>query len=338
MTGEFVMSFLKTCWEEGLSKEAAAELLQRQSVIHTGGQSPAWREGYEKVASMVPGGLLPLARPGYFEKSAAGGLRRSGKAVLDFFGGLKDTAVDSAKALRTGTGRVNTGLAKSKVVRKNPVAVGLAGAGLGGAALYGGSKLLSAPAGGEYTVPSMAPGGYNPEESAKARDGLVASDSVGLYEHNKKYFGEEDRKRELQQAVDTHAVNSGAAQVELQRMNSDHASATAQRKKYFNRLDGEANASESKLKEIEAYKNKMQDHKTSLLYAPYRGYLRLTGRKPNDVYNDEIAKSEGQASDAATANYRINEQRRKLQAGLIGGAAKSRTPQEMQNDFFPAYN
>ncbi len=339
MSGEFVMSFLQTCWEEGLSKEAAAELLQRQSVIHTGEQSPAWLEGYEKVAAMAPGGLLPMARDGYFEKSAAGGFRQMGTALVDLLGGAKKAIQGGYSGLSRAGHSANSVISKSKILKKNPLATAAAAAGIGGAAVYGGSKLLGGPSGGPSSyVPSMPSGSYNADESKSRLDSLVDDDSRGVYDQNKKFFNEEGRRRELADAVARNDFNSGAAQVELTKMEADRASTTALRKKKFNELDTQANASEEKLKELNGYREKMEGHKTSMLYAPYRGYLRLTGRDPNEVYNDAIAQSATEAGNVASDNYRINEMRRKMSAGVVAGSAASRTPQQMQNDFFPSYN
>ena len=343
MSGEFVMSFLQTCWEEGLSKEAAAELLQRQSVIHTGEQSPAWLEGYEKVASMAPGGLLPLMRDGYLEKSGGG---RTLHALGDLAGGIKDLAVAGGRKLSSGVGSLvgkpklnRKGVMTPSLVNRHPKSSLAAGIGLSGAAVYGGSKLLSGGPSGDGTyVPSMPSGSYNPDESRKRLDSLVEDDSRGVYDHNKKFFNEEGRRRELADAVARNDFNSGAAQTELSKMEADRASTSALRKQKFAELDTQANASAEKVKELNGYREKMEDHKKSWLYAPYRGYLKLTGRDPDTVYNDEIARAATEAGDVNSENYRINEMRRKMSDGITSGSAAARSPQQMQNDFFPSYN
>lgn len=336
MSGDFVMSFLQTCWEEGLSKEAAAELLQRQSVIHAGEQSPAWLEGYEKVAAMAPGGLLPMVRAGYFEKRALNGQIR--KSLGGLLGGIKDTVVAGAGKVRGGANYVADAARKSKAIKAHPLATAAAATSVGAAGMYGISKLMGGGGGSGSFVPSMPSGSYTPESSAKIRDSLVNADSEGIYDHNKKFFNQEPRRRELADAVARNDFNSGAAQVELQKMEADRSSITALRQKKFGELDTQANASEEKLKELTSYRQKMEDHKTSPWLAPYRGFLRMTGRNPNTVYNDAIAQSANEAGNVATDNHRINEMRRKMSAGLTEGSAKSRTPQQMQNDFFPSYN
>lgn len=335
------MSFLTTCWNEGLSKEAAAELLQRQSVVCAGEQSPEWLEGYEKVAAMAPGGLRPLARAGYFEKQGG----RTLDGLVDVVGGIKDLVVRGGSKIKGVAGYVAgksttnaTGVTVPPLVGRHPRLSAAAGVALGGAAVYGGSKLFGNGGGNGSYVPSLPSGSYTPESSAKIRDALVDADSEGVYDQNKKFFNQEPRRRELAEAVARNDFNSGAAQVELHKMEAERASTAALRQKKFGELDTQANASASKLKELNSYRQKMEDHKTSALYAPYRTFLRMTGRNPDAVYNDAIAQSANEAGNVSTDNHRINSMRQKLSAGTPQGSAKSRTPQQMQNDFFPSYN
>jgi Spy/CpxP family protein refolding chaperone len=276
-----------------------------------------------------------MAREGYFEKSALNGQTR--KAVGSLLGGLKDTIVAGAGKIRGGTNYVADAARKSKALKAHPYAAAAAPLAVGAAGMYGVSKLFGDSGGGSF-VPSMPSGSYTPESAAKIRDSLVNADSEGIYDHNKKFFNQEPRRRELTDAVARNDFNSGAAQVELQKMEADRASTTALRQKKFGELDSQANASEEKLKELNTYRQKMEDHKTSPWLMPYRGFLRMTGRDPNTVYNDAIAQSANEAGNVATDNYRINEMRRKMTTGQTEGSAKSRTPQQMQNDFFPSYN
>ena len=312
-------------------------------MIHTGAQSVAWLEGYEKVAAMVPGGLLPMARDGYFEKSALNGQTR--KALGSMLGGIKDTIVAGAGKIRSGASSVvgkakpdATGAVAPPLVARHPRSAAAAGLGIGATGVYAASKLFGDRDSTGSFVPGMASGTYTPESAAKIKDSLVAADSESVYDHNKKFFNQEPRRRELADAVARNDFNSGAAQVELSKMEADRASITALRQQKFGELDSRANASEEKLKELNTYRQKMEDHKTSPWLAPYRGFLRVTGRNPNTVYNDAIAQSANEAGNAATDNFRINEMRRKMSAGDTEGSTKSRTPQQMQNDFFPSYN
>jgi len=68
----FVESFIGQCHAAGLTKEAAAQLLQQQSVIHVSKVCPAFGEGFAKQASITPRGLQPIARPEWFTKQAGG--------------------------------------------------------------------------------------------------------------------------------------------------------------------------------------------------------------------------------------------------------------------------
>ena len=75
MTQQFVTAFLTACFEAGLSKEAAAELLQKESVDQELKARPAFAEGYLKQASLFPGQLRPILvinDGNEFEKAARG--------------------------------------------------------------------------------------------------------------------------------------------------------------------------------------------------------------------------------------------------------------------------
>lgn len=333
MSGEFVISFLSECMARGITKEAAAELLQRQSVLHAGESNPAWLEGYEKAAAIAPGALRPMFRDGYMEKkSAFPNARLAGDAIMDLLRAGKGMVGSAGREL-AGTGRSVVG-----GIRKRPLLGAAAAAAATAGAAYGGYKLMGNGGGGDYEVPYMPPGGYNPDTSAANYDAQLNQYSQGIFAHNKKFFGEEARRQELQAAVDSHAPGSDMALAELNKMKQDHSSASNVRQKYFDSLNQAGSKSEAKLKEIEAQQSKMESAKTDLWHAPYRGWLHMTGRNPEEYYDNERAKLEGGASAAANAKRLIDDQRNRLSNGTIESTAKSRTPAQMQADFFPAYN
>ena len=49
MSQAFANAFITTCFEEGLSEDAAAALLQKESVDRIKRESPAWASGYDEV-------------------------------------------------------------------------------------------------------------------------------------------------------------------------------------------------------------------------------------------------------------------------------------------------
>jgi hypothetical protein len=336
MSGEFVMSFLQTCWNEGLSKEAAAELLQRQSVVAAGEQSPAWLEGYEKMAALVPGGLLPMARQGYFEKNALNGQTR--KAVGSLLGGLKDNIVAGAGKIRGAANTVGGAVQKSKTIKAHPLWAGAGVATAGAGLTYGANKMSGSPGSGDgLYVPSLGAGSYNPDNSSKIRESLVDGDSSAIYEHNKKFFNGDARREELRNAVNRNDYNSGAAQAELTKLEAERSEVANFRKSKFAELDNQANASSEKLKELNSYREKMEAHKKSPFW---RGLQRIKFNNPDKVYNEAIGQTAAEAGEVGTNNYRINQMRENMARGYTSGrpGKTSRSPQQMQNDFFPTYN
>jgi hypothetical protein len=323
MSDEFVMSFVATCMAEGLTKEATAELLQRQSVLHAGEQSPEWLEGYEKVASHVTGAMCPMVRSGYFEKSAGPGAQMA-RAGLS--------------ALWQGTKTGLTSLAASPGVRKG-VGIGAASIAGGYGVNYLGNKVWgNAP---DYDVPTISPGGYGSATSDAAYKAELASKGVGIAAHNKEYFGEDGgaRRRELEAGVAKRDGGAGMAQQELYDMDKKKQRATDARKSFLADSTNQSTTAKQKLAEIEAHRATMEDHKTSLMYAPYRGYLRMTGRKPDDVYNAEIVKATGRAGDVTRDMRVMDVDKQRMLHGWQGSEdAAPLSDNQMQQKFFQSYN
>jgi hypothetical protein len=198
--------------------------------------------------------------------------------------------------------------------------------------------MLSSPSGsGGLYVPSLGAGSYNPDNSHKVREALVDGDSSAIYEHNKKFFNGDARREELRNAVGRNDYNSGAAQAELTKLEAERAEVANFRKNKFAELDNQANASSDKLKELNSYRAKMEAHKQSPFW---RGLQRITRQNPDKVYNDAIERTAAESGDVGTTNYRINQMRENMARGYTSGrpGKTSRSPQQMQNDFFPTYN
>ena len=74
MTQRFVTAFLTTCFENGLSKEAAAQLLQRESLVQELDARPAFAVGYLAKVASFPGQMRAMLSPrdlSELQKSAA---------------------------------------------------------------------------------------------------------------------------------------------------------------------------------------------------------------------------------------------------------------------------
>lgn len=339
MSPSFVLAFVETCINEGLSKEATAELLQRQSVIHASEQSPAFAEGYEKVASLVPGGMRPIARPGYFEKRAAPVAATGGKLILKSLGGLFRGA---GQMLGRGAGTAsNRAVDLAKLIRNNPVAAaatsGLAGAGT----IYGVDRMLSQPTAGASEVPYIAPGGYDANEAAAAYDKRLEQYSRGISDLNKKQDNAVTRMRELEKAVARNDGGSGLAMRELQQLRRQNASTEATRSRYLRDLDSSVRKSDAMLSDISERQKALEAAKTS--WAPHRlaqrAWYGITGRNANDVYDTRIADLQDQAAKAKGDRQLAADTRARLNSQYIGSGEKPRimSESEMQDKFFPTY-
>lgn len=347
MSREFIIAFISTCEAEGLSKEATAELLQRQSVLHECEQSPAFADGFTKVAARVPGQLRPLARAGYFEKRAAmpnarlawqslKGLAQAGGGAVS--GAARATGRGLDKLVGPGASSARTGRATPSWVGRNPTAGALGGMVVGGSGIAVGAHLLGAGQGSRPLTPYMPPGGFDPAESAGSYDKMLDQHSRGLAEHNKKFFGDRKRMEVLQQAVDSNAPNSAQALAELDRIKRDQASVSADRDRHISSLNNVGGQSAEKLKQIQEQQDAAEKAKTSWTRAPQRAWLRMTGRNPNQYFDEKRHALEGEASAAQTSQRLSADQLRRLENGYIGGTTKSKTPAQMQQEFFPTYD
>lgn len=323
MSDKFVMSFVSTCMAEGLTKEATAELLQRQSVVHAADGSAEWMEGYEKVARCVPGKLLPMVRSGYFEKSAgpSGQLIRAGLGSV--WQGLKTgiPAMLSRPGVRRGVG------------------VGAAAVATGYGVNELGHKVWGADP--EYSVPTMSPGGYSAAGDNAAYEAELASKGVGIAAHNKQYLGADNglRRKELEAGVARRDAGAGMAQQELFDMDKQDRRGTESRKAFFNDTNASQSSAKQRLAEIEEHRATMESHKTSPWYAPYRTYLRATGQNPEDVYNKSIADDTGRAGGVTRDLKVMDEDKRRMSVGWTGSNPTApRNDDQLQQTFFQSYN
>lgn len=346
MTQEFVEAFITECFKHGISKEAAAALLVRESVSKACAESPGFAEGYTKVASRLPSGLQPRFTSDFLEKSAVPGPGFLGrlKAIGSGFGqGFKNLGglifKDPALAANRGAKRVNTGMAHRQFITNNPLPVAVGAASLGGGLAYGAHKMFgqgSDLSPGDFLY--MPPGGYNPSESSKYFDNLLDQHSKGIADLNTRYHGSAERRKQLQEAVDNNLPNSDMALAELRKLEMKRAIAGKQRDQYLDSIDRSGAASAAKLKEIEERQNKMEKAKTSIWRMPQRAWLRLTGRKPDAYFDNEVNQLESAASRNQTNLKLREEERRRIVNGYVGGSTKSQTPSEMQQRFFPTYD
>lgn len=329
MSPEFVFAFVETCMHEGLSKEAAAELLQRQSVIHASEQSPAFAEGYAQVADMAPGRLLPMLRDGYLSKEASGGLIRGGLKMM--FKGLGGSLAN------TGTRAARGGNVAKGFIKRNPLSSAAAAAGTGGAAVYGLARVGPT----DDSVPYLSPGGYDASETQAAYDKKLDQYSRGIGDLNQRYDNGVARMSKLEEAVARNDGNSGLAMQELQKLRRDNKAITKTRDAQLKKLDRSAETSDSRLNDIKEQQATLENAKTSWnpLRVAQRAWYGVTGRNADDVYDGRIAALQGQAGNASTNLQLANDTRARLNSGYTGtnGPAKVIDHAGLQDKFFPTY-
>lgn len=333
MSPAFTEAFVSKCLQAGLSKAATAALLAHQSVIIAGEASPAFALGYEKVASIVQGGLAPRALPGFFLKQAihvpAGTLRGG---LQELFQGVKSVGRGLGAVGKGTIGRVMPPPGSTKsLIRKYPVSAFAAGVGGTAAGAYGLRHMFGGGDVGE--APYMPAGGYNPQESDKLREMHRDSIARGVYDVNREANQSSERRRVLQQAVDSHDVNSGKALQELTQMDQNAAIGQSKQQEYGERLTKDHGVMADKLKGLEAQRDSVRGQR----HAWWRAPLRWTGIEDSGTYDRRELGAEDAASRAAE-NLRLNEHAHTLlNTGAVGQLPHS-TPTPQTTNFFPTYD
>ena len=345
MTPEFVMSFVRTCAEAGLTKEAAAELLQYQSVISQAEASPAFGEGFAKVASEVPGGLRPMYREGYMEKAAlAAALRQLGAHSGAAMRALGTVGAEAGKAIGRGALKV-VGAQQGKFgvpgggpnwIRRNPMwATGLGVGGTAAGAL--GLNAMRDPR-HNFDVPYLPSSSYNPEESSRLYNSELDARSQGVADLNKRIDDSAQRVSVLENAVKEHGPQSQMAQAELNKLTKERDDARKAREKYISTLGDRSKQTGSMVHELEQKKRDIEARNTDWLHMPQRAWYRLTGRDPREEYNKKLTEVEGPLSQATNADKLTRDLIRRSLEGYRGVRAEpAYTDAQMHARFFPRY-
>jgi hypothetical protein len=342
LSQEFVVSFLTVCFDEGLSKEAAAELLQRETLDQEFAERPAFAQGYLAVASQVPGQMRPL-RAGYegMEKMAARGkvgqgLITLGKSLFwDAPKALGDVITGSGSAVRTGVGKVKA----SPTLRRRPFEAVLGASALTGAGVYGVNRWANRDnvPGPARTSPFFSPGGYSPQSYQDNYDAQLDSYKPGIHSHNKDHFGTEKRRTELEKAV-AEGKGGDAAYLELQQLNRGHATSTKARKQHLDSLEGNQNYNRQLVDQIAKRTQSLENQRTAWWAAPRRAWARMKGEKPQDYFDQKIADLHGSRAAAKTEADLAADRQRLLWAGVTeDNEVKQPTRQELQQRFFKTF-
>ena len=350
MTQQFVTAFLTTCFDAGLSKEAASSLLQKESADRALAISAPWTEGYLSVAEQVPGNLRPML----FKEGSAGlekaainssvlkGLGTAGKALLwDLPKGLLTAGGGVAKGVGEAAKSVY-GPSSSSFLHRFPLATTLGTTALGGAGAVGAYHLLNQDRGlmgvsGE-SDPFFGPGGYDPATYKERYDSKLYDDyGPGIFEHNKEWAGTAARRRELAEAIRQNK-GGGQAYRELNELNRRHAQLTRQRDDYYNRIGGAQSSNRELTDRIAQRQRSLENQRGAWWAAPKRWWLSATGRNPQQYFDEQVGRLEDSAMRARMQTDLLGDRRRLLDAGAT--ARHATTPpssREIQQNFFPTY-
>lgn len=318
MTPAYAQAFIGTCFEAGLSKEAAAELLQKESVDLEKIKRPAFALGYDKAAAQVPGGLQPIL---FMEKYAgkSTGVKLIARGIGDIFRG----GAQASKAPFTGAGK-----AVKKVYGGNPnsfvknkplttaVGTGLAGAGVG----VGGYKLMGgANSGYDDEFDDLGIGGSysGSQNEARYKDKLYNVYGPEIAASNKLISDNFKKEQDLEKAVSSGEGGPDAYR-KLRELQTTRMTEEKRRNKSTQSLTTSNERHQSALEKIREQQESLESRRTSATGLGRRMWERFRGRDPEDYYTNEIAKLHGSAQKRTRASRLAQDRLRLLESGYRG--------------------
>lgn len=338
MSQEFALAFLSSCFDAGLSKEAAAELLQKESVDQELYDRPAFAEGYLAVAAGVPGQMMPL-RAGYegLEKlaSKAKGLKLALEGIRNVFRGTGQAIGTGGRATRSAVG----GLSKNKTLNKYPLPSAVAAAALGGGGVYGVNRWINQD---NYLMPTrmapiIGPSGYSPQGYKDNYEAQLDSYLPGIYESNKA-FGDQARRKVLQEAVDSGKDIDGSAYLELSKRKRDYNVADKNRERQLEELEAARAENLALADRIADRTSGLENQRTAWYAAPKRLFISMTGQKPEKYYDKKISDLQSVRSAAQTEADLARDSQRAIYSGATKKIERKQpTSQEIQQKFFPQF-
>lgn len=350
MTQQFVTAFLTTCFEAGLSKEAAAALLQKESADRAMQDRPAFAEAYIKRASTVPGQLRPVllrvSSTSEFEKAALmRGLGQAGKALLwDLPVGLGRALMGAGKQVGKGVGRT-FGPQKTSLLERYPFAVGVGGMGAAAAGTYGLTNWLGQDKrliGSDIHDPFLPPGGYSREQYNAMYDNRLKEHEPGIFNTNKEYDSSAGRIKELEQAVSEGRADGNAYQ-ELANLQRSRAVLGSGRNDYLNQLELSQRDNQDLIQRITGRKQDLETQRNAWWAAPKRWLMRYRGGDLMDSsisdreFDRQIGALTESASRAGMQSRLAADRAKLLSGGATGRSAPQRSAEQLTTDFFPTY-
>lgn len=340
LSDEFIFSFVSACHDAGLTKEAAAELLQREA-IKAAAPSAAFREGY---AAVYPAPVLHECD--FVEKAAFGkAVGRVIGGVGGALGGVKDVAVAAGGAAKRGISRLAgkpqpmpNGTMRESIIAAHPKSSVAAGVGLTAGGSYLAHRLGASDA-GLPGAPTLSPGGYNRDEESKSYDAELEQKSRGIADLDKRLNQSNLRRKELADAVARGDRNSHMAAQELRELDRERERAGATRKKFLSQLDGAGAATEEKLKSLEKRRATLENSRTSWTGIPRRLWYSMDGDglTAQQKIDQELDRTQSGIGAATTDKRIMDKQRSRVVNGYVQ-TPPQRTSAQIQKDFFPTYD
>ena len=355
MTQRFVTAFLTTCFENGLSKEAAAQLLQRESLDQELDARPSFAAGYLSKVASFPGQMRAMLIPhAEMEKAAGpfwGGLGRLGRAVL--WEAPLAAAQAGYGALR-GVGRVSgRAVGPSKVnpsfLTKHPFTggMGLLGGGIGGTYLankwWNKDDMLTGGAGAD---PHLPPGGFSEREYERMYANRLAEYEPGIFAANKNRDSSIGDAAKLRAAI---AANGGGEQAyyDLKELERARDSSGKKFSNTVDRLDMQEDRSRGMMEQIANRKADLENQRTAWWAAPrrwaaaasegdWRGPFADSGAVQRGMDHRIGPLQESLARHQLTARL-ANDRARLLRGGATGRLSPPRSGEQLTRDFFPTY-
>lgn len=335
----YVEGFLSAAFDDGLTKEAAAELLMHNSVQRG---NPWYAEGF------YAHGARPFIGPEDYEKRASikdivGGLWQVGRGVL---GTGKDILSGTARGARNFAGparKLQQGGIKPSWVARNPLkgfAIGTTGAGLGS---YGIHRMVNAGRDAHAGAVPFLPGtdAYDGPGAKARQEGLSDSYSKGVFDLNRQLNSGAGRQSELEAAVAAGGPESHIAAAELAKLRNVRGGAADTKARLAQQLSGAHRNISDTLTGLTGKRDNLQATRGG--QGGVGGWFRRlwynvngNGLGADDELDRNISNLQRQIGENSSLSGIVQDQQRRLDNGSIG-AVKVPSQAEVQRNFFPTY-
>lgn len=355
MTQRFVTAFLTTCFENGLSKEAAAQLLQRESLDQELDARPAFAVGYLAKVASFPGQMRAMLSPrdlSELQKSAArapkiGGLRQMWEGVKNVFGGGARVVASTPKAIGRGAGYViGTPKNTTSLMSKYPRASALVALGGAGGA-YKWWNRDDALLGDSVADPFLPPGTFSDEAYEKMYANRLGDYEPDIFSLNKSRAGYTAEAARLRDAI-ASGRGGESAYYKLRELERAHEGSDTKFNKTTEELDKKRENSSAMMERIANRKADLENQRTAWWAGPARWAAAAREGDWRGPFADSGAVQRGMDRrigplQDSLARHQVTARLAKDRARMLRGDATGRLSppldgQRLTREFFPAYS